>query len=275
MKTNITSSIVSVTPEMAESWLTENISHNRPVVRGNVKSLARSMSIGEWKLNGQAIIFSDNDKMIDGQHRMLAVIESGKAIDFVVIRGVEESSYATIDQGSRRTSGAILASDGVSNYNNTASAVIALMTYREAIAKNEGSGGSYQLSDKRVSGPAVLELYRKNSCAFDFCSHLAVRLKSVIIQSVSAGVSAIAIIDAKHSNEEVEYFWEKVRTGEGLFKGDPAHTLRETFLGFNKYKKPSQAWQVAAAIKCWNAYVLNKQVKILRVIEGEPIQRVI
>jgi predicted nucleic acid-binding Zn ribbon protein len=69
-------SIVYVTPEMAERWLGHN-KVNRNLRNRRVDQFARDMRSGRWQLTGEAIKFGKSGNLIDGQHRLWAVIESG------------------------------------------------------------------------------------------------------------------------------------------------------------------------------------------------------
>jgi hypothetical protein len=91
---------MTVTPEMAAEWLTKNIK-NRPVSRQHVSRIARAMTNGEWDLNGSTIRFASSGRLLDGQHRLLACVESGCAFTTLVVYGLSEESFATIDQSIR------------------------------------------------------------------------------------------------------------------------------------------------------------------------------
>ena len=70
---NVLVSIETIDPETAAKWLKCN-TRNRPVRRGHVNFIAREISSGLWQLNGQTIVVSDTEDVLDGQHRLHAVI---------------------------------------------------------------------------------------------------------------------------------------------------------------------------------------------------------
>lgn len=92
-----------VTPEMASQWLEKNYDKQRPVRVSHIDSLAEAMKRGEWKLNHQPIAFDAYGMLIDGQHRLWAVVMSGCSVQMAVARGVPRNTYATIDVGARRS----------------------------------------------------------------------------------------------------------------------------------------------------------------------------
>ncbi len=76
--------IVDVTPELAASWL-DGTEVDRPVQERHVEQLATEMTAGRWQLTHRGIAFDINKKLIDGRHRLLAVIRSGKTVPMLVI----------------------------------------------------------------------------------------------------------------------------------------------------------------------------------------------
>lgn len=67
---DMTMEIVKITPDMAEKWLGRN-PRNRHVRQRDVVRYAQSMLAGEWLVTGEAIKFSFDGNLIDGQHRLL------------------------------------------------------------------------------------------------------------------------------------------------------------------------------------------------------------
>jgi hypothetical protein len=60
---------------------------------------ARDMEAGRWQLTHQGIAFNNSGELIDGQHRLLAIIEANVAIKMVVSTGMALEYDAPIDQG--------------------------------------------------------------------------------------------------------------------------------------------------------------------------------
>ncbi len=103
MKTKKTDKIVTgletIDRAKALEYLQKRAPHQRSLRLNHVESLAGEMIRGEWKLTGQPIIFDEHDKLIDGQHRMEAVVLSGVAIQTMVTRGIAPVAYNCIDGG--------------------------------------------------------------------------------------------------------------------------------------------------------------------------------
>jgi hypothetical protein len=75
--------VVCITPEMAAKML-EKQNGNRAVRTSVVKSYANDMACGAWKTTHQGIAFNANGELIDGQHRVAAIIMANKPINMLV-----------------------------------------------------------------------------------------------------------------------------------------------------------------------------------------------
>lgn len=106
--------VMDVTPDIARAWLERN-THNRPVRFRHVESLARDMHNDRWHYDGSAIRFFDDGGLADGQHRLLAVVDSGRTVPFLVVPGLDRAAQEVVDTGARRSTGDALALRGESN----------------------------------------------------------------------------------------------------------------------------------------------------------------
>lgn len=93
-----------ISPEMAKTWI-ENQGKNRHWRREIVNKYKAEMLAGMWRENGQPIIFDDNGSLVDGQHRLRAIMESNRAIKCLVVSNVKPIDAMTIDMGLSRTLG--------------------------------------------------------------------------------------------------------------------------------------------------------------------------
>jgi len=67
-KAKLTTETVTVSPETAEEWYLLS-GGNRPIRPSHVEFLIEQMK-HHWELNGEAIIFDWNGKLIEGHHRL-------------------------------------------------------------------------------------------------------------------------------------------------------------------------------------------------------------
>lgn len=94
--------IESISPAKAVEYLRHNTDNYRKLTRAVYKRYAEDMKNGRWQLNGEAIVFGEDGTLKDGQHRLAAIIESGKTIQMAVIRDVKDD-VTIYDVGMDRT----------------------------------------------------------------------------------------------------------------------------------------------------------------------------
>lgn len=94
--------IMTITPELAKSFLGNN-TENRKKRGWWVTCLANMIKRGEWLLTHQGIAFTKSGKLIDGQHRLEAIVEAGMPVQMLVIYDVDDSAFKVVDSGVKRT----------------------------------------------------------------------------------------------------------------------------------------------------------------------------
>lgn len=124
----IRSKVIKVNPRFAAECLKNMNNSNRPMSQGVAKLYANEMLRGQWKCNGEPLIFSidadGNEHLISGQHRLQGLILAQKAVekgedwpvaqpewDAVVISGVPHDTADTVDTGKIRTHSDVLFRD--------------------------------------------------------------------------------------------------------------------------------------------------------------------
>lgn len=116
---DITFAVVPVDPDQASYWL-ENNEANRNIRPARVTQYAQDMAADEWKLTGEPIKFDKFGHLLDGQHRLHAVVASGATVPMLVASGVDPEARQYMDTGAART-----ASDAVKMRNEKSPAVLA------------------------------------------------------------------------------------------------------------------------------------------------------
>ena len=94
--------IETVTPERAEAWLNAN-KNNRKLRDGVVEQYQSDMEKGCWTQCTAPIAFYEDGDLADGQHRLFAVVYSGKSQRFSIMRGLKREDGLNIDTGLTRT----------------------------------------------------------------------------------------------------------------------------------------------------------------------------
>ncbi len=102
-----------VDPDLAKTWLDAHNTHNRPISKVHVATLAADLTAGRWKTTHQGVAFDTNGVLVDGQHRLAAIVEAGIGATLQITRGVDPQAFEVIDQHKKRTAGQILAMEGI------------------------------------------------------------------------------------------------------------------------------------------------------------------
>lgn len=252
----------TITPRKAADWLKRNI-NNRPLSETFVAKLATAISAGQWQVNGDPVRFDASGDLIDGQHRLTAVIKSGVPIKSWVLRGIESSAFDTIDRGHARTNGDVLARRGEKHYNTLAAASALWFRYFSGQAVDGG---------KRTPRPDQLDALLAGQGEFlrigsDFACRNRTPLLPVseVAFLVSAGL--YIYLDA---NSRVIDFWRRVITAESLRPKSPEHLLHsqltKSITGNTRLTKKAR---IAICIKAFNAYIAGADLRCLKYTDGE------
>lgn len=114
-------SVAEITPELASKLLLTQ-DGNRKVSPVRVLEYARRQEQGEWALS-DALKFDESGRLIDGQHRLMAVCRSGVALPFPIVAGYPKHSQDVLDIGMNRTVAQIAQIQGLTVTNHHVSIV--------------------------------------------------------------------------------------------------------------------------------------------------------
>lgn len=213
--------VVTINPDTAAQWLKAN-RLNRPVRRRHVGFLAAEMERGHWQINGQAIVIAEDEQVLDGQHRLMAVIESGCTIETMVVYGISHEAFKTIDTGAVRTGGDAMSLEHPDAPRQSSQAVAGAVRWCQRMEK--GFGGT-QL---KISNTDVLEYVQKHPSLWHCAEFLAGLPKDRPI-SLTCGVALLEIFSRK-APELAENFMRGFYTGEKLSLDDPEYILRQMLI---------------------------------------------
>lgn len=261
----ITTRIAIITPEEASKMLERN-ERNRPITQGNLELFEQKFRNGEMVLNGEAIKIAWDGRILDGQHRLTACVNTGIPFEVLIVEGLDDETQDTMDDGTRRSPAQQLSIEGVANCTNVAAmarATVLERRYSLRVAVSPSGKG------KVATKPEILAEYRNNADHYQILMS-AVRpiVSSTPLNSGSASL-LVKLFDALDS-EDAEEFWARVIDGQNLAKGNPIYELRRVYDAIVKKEARYRDSVTVAAltIKAWNAYRDGRSVGLLRFKPG-------
>lgn len=214
---SIQTKLETITPKRAQLYLESN-THNRKLNEREVDKIVYQIRNGQWKINGDSITFDKNGTLVDGQHRLNAIIKAGKNVRTLVCTGVDPDSFDTIDKGRPRSFGDDLSVLDVKNQNNKASLANNLIRWSNRTFHTEGGGRNVWTVSHDVT-----EMYFKYQDDIDYAVGLAGGKGIKTVARGNAGM-ALFLLSREYSREVVDLFLQYMREG-GDYTNSPTHTV--------------------------------------------------
>lgn len=245
IKTNQCVTGMTITPVMAEVMLKQN-TFNRPIKKKRVAMWSKSIRAGNWMLTGVPIVFSDEGSILDGQHRLLAIVETGMTIRCDVRFGIDKAAFKYYDIGAVRTNSDILSTDGNVD-------TIALAGALARWAKYEQGKNVSINRDNKIEGDESLVVLAKHPAIRDSISPARKVAKKIRHMRVIIGTFihyTLWRIDPAMADEMFEYL--HVPAGVAYKKNHPLVQLRSQFEA-NKVRM-NDAEVAAICFNAWNKW---------------------
>lgn len=264
---------VTVGPHMAKQILEMN-TRNRNVRPKHVDFLASQMTKGDWRFTGDPVKISRSGHVLDRQHSLLAVIESGKPQKFNIQLGLDDDAFDVIDTGRVRTARDVLATAGYKNSGYLAGAAKIVMMYiRKHLGKSKGLDPKHRPTNhellKWVEKSANEELLTE--CVRDGVNYYA----AFKVFAPSTYAALIYILSTK-SRDMAKEFFDKFTTGENIDKESPIYVLRQKFVNLGLERKNiDQEMKYALVIKAWNLFRAGKTAKRITWGDEEDFPRAV
>ncbi|MFD7379474.1 ParB N-terminal domain-containing protein [Streptomyces mirabilis] len=262
--------VLHVSPELAANWLTRN-TNNRPLSKNAVQQLADQIERGEWQLTHQGIAFDEDDVLIDGQHRLAAIVRAGLTVPLTVTHGVPRTAFTVMDTGRKRTGRDALALAGEANATHLAAALRGLHLYLHA--PNSAWSGSSSVT----SNDQLLVVLEKHPGVRDALFH-GISLNRACRITVTAATIGWYVTTEARPDIDQSSWKDGVITGARLESGDPRLTLRNTMLslaaGRTHRRRDDSREHLLYYLKSWNAWVEGRTIKLLRRSPNETMPRI-
>lgn len=269
--------IMTITPAMAKTWLEESNFENRRLDDYRVNKIAHDIKNGKWIFDGTPIRFNGGGNILDGQHRLSAIIKANKPIESMVFKGLESDSKNTIDTGKSRSIGDILNFNGYINCTSLAAAARLAIGYREF--KGDLSAWERSRDSGSISPQEILTECQRNALLIKSTQHV-ISLK-YIKKMVGSGVPIFCyfLFSKNTSVSLAEIFFQKLEKGSDLGANSPILKLRNELMlrDTKRYLsgKRASVYNAALFIKAWNAWVAKKPVEMLKYAPDEEYPKIV
>lgn len=255
--TGISARLATITPEDAEELLLAN-DHNRSVERARVTQYANDLRNGTWDLNGEAIKVAESGRLLDGQHRLMAVLEADTPMTTLLITGLPDEAQETMDQGKPRSFADVLKLRGEKYCTGLAGATRMVFAYERdgvpfVISGRHGTPSVPQLSRTLERNPELRDSVR---LAYEYMRRPWVPVTTI---------AGLHYLFASASQEDADDFVHRLASGADLGVDDPRYVLRERLIREHAQtdeRRISAKVKTAFIVLAWNAYR-----------QGEPLER--
>ncbi len=242
-----------VTPALASGWLQKADGLHRVNPRA-VTNYARAIEQGAWKLNGDPIIFSDRDKLLDGYARLKACVKAGKAFKTLVVWDIKSGGFDTIDSVRKRTLGDILHIRREPNGRQLAAALMIVWRYRN---------GDLLTQKKQPSAGELLGILDGNP---GIRESIRVVADAAPILPLGLGAALHHLFEHLSPDRAKEFFQQFVDGDEN----SPAKLLNRSLFSMAERKgRRLQPMMLALSIKAWNAFYGGSSIKILKYAQDD------
>ena len=253
---------------MAVKFLAKSAAQRR-IRRAQVDKLATAIREGRWRLNGQPIIFDEEGFLLDGQHRLSAIVASGESVPVLIVEGVAASSFDTIDTGIHRGLRDVLDIEGVEYAHEVASGVpVAMALENQRLAMSRTAG-------KKKKGrfipdvPETHAWFNAHPIIVESARLCATRKHARLILG-TGNMIGCHYVTALKDRSAADDFFTSVNHGEGMHRTDPPMRLREKMGNDRMMKRTlSQASKCGMILKAWNAFRRGEKLHQLRWNDGD------
>lgn len=243
-----------MTPELATKLL-ENNQENRPLSSLHVERLTNQIKTGRWKFNGDTVKIAATGDVLDGQHRLWAIIESSRAVETIVVYGIEKDAFSTIDTLRKsRTGGDVLAIAGVKKYRGAVAGALRYLTLYQ-----RGALDSQQTPSNKIENSDIEAAYAAHpgmTRAVEQCMGLRHLVNPAVIACMYYVVS-------NRNPELADQMISTLRDPTKTSVKDPFFMLRAHFATKQKTWRHTIAGDIALIIKALNAVAKNRPVEKL------------
>lgn len=244
-QTPITYRRILVTPAVAEKMLAAKPDRQRLLSEHTVQAYVADMLAGRWRENGDTLKQDADGLLLDGQHRLTAIVRSGVSLWLPVAKGVDPEVFSTIDVGRKRSPGDIMSIGGFPNGKHMASLARLLMSIERS--HEIGTIGIHKYSPEEL-----LVFARANTEEMELALSLLSRLRNM---KPNAAIAAALAYLHRFNEAGAAEFTISIIDGAGLGANTAVLTLRNRLLEPEKAGNEMYCRRIAEVISMYSAHV--------------------
>jgi hypothetical protein len=245
--------VEDITPKIAAEILTRN-THNRFIRQRHVDAMARDMANGQWRMTGESIKIAKDGTVLDGQHRLLAIVQSGITIKTAIVYNLDLDDQTVMDSGRARKFSDVLKIRGETYSTDKAALTRRIIMWEQGnIRSNTLEASRHELMDVFLSERDEIE------------EAVILAARSAKGMNVPRSVlSLAAYVLMQIDPEDAEDFITRAGDGQGIVEGDAIYALRRALHNREYSNLSGAAYQCLGLIfKAWNAYRDGNPVNVL------------
>jgi len=155
-KDGSTVEIIQLNKEICERLLESVPEFQRKRNQVNLNKIYDALEKGEWRFNGESIIVDNQDRLINGQHRIFAFLQKNFFPEVIMVKINTDSfeAFSTMDCGKSRSISEVFKSNGIKNSTNTSTITSMVYSFKQGRHPKRGCDSNYN---------SILNFYNENS----------------------------------------------------------------------------------------------------------------
>jgi len=252
--------MVTVTPAVAAEWLKRN-THNRRIRPSVVERYVAEIKAGEWRPTPGGVGFDETGTLIDGQHRLSAIVQAGIPAPLLVVTGFATAAQEKCDRHTRRNLADVMILSGIAHSKYAVQAASVLARIRLGIDNYE------VVSDRDVR--ECLVMYGESAEAMRDQKKTYTGRPGSVILNRAACLAALAVWH-RHEPTEALAFRAELVAENAPYQDSPSATLRRAIAYPAWYGVESGGAQRQATDwrKTWRAIVAQRRGERLTAVKA-------
>jgi hypothetical protein len=263
--------VQKISPVKAAEMLAANTS-NRPLSASTVRGFADAMRRGDWLVTHQGIAFDTAGVLVDGQHRLAAIIEADRPVEMTVFTDVDPDTFDVLDTGKKRNAADVLAIEG-----EKSTATLAAMVRTVWLFENRRDG-SWSGGNAAVTNHQIVQSLEAHPKIRDFVAvGERIAAETGMIKSAAGAAAYLVELANRGKKAQLAEWHDGIIDGAGLGRNDPRLVFRRTMFAMARkqagvvQRRRDTREHVALYLKAFNAWANNETITQLRFTAREPV----